>query len=236
MDFQRAFVISLTESEDRRNRFFRRAQRAGLDIEWFPAIRGSQVNLDDLRRDGYLADDFKLRTPGSLGTLLSHVKVWEQVEKDSDCDVALVFEDDALLDPGFKSRLHALPIESIPADWDMLWLGWHKLDCEPVNELWGKPHPKQKIGTNSGHFAYLIKSSSIPLLRSFLIPYNNRNSKDNLLRKNFANFGAYFLLKRMARTPLLEFDSVRKNLNDPKRNDSLRRRIGQWISKLSYWR
>lgn len=236
MDFQRAYVISLEESVARRERFLRSAKRTGLDVEWFPAIRGSEVDLDQLRKDGILADDFKLRMAGSLGTLLSHVAVWEQAAEDPECDVVLIFEDDAILKRSFLKRLRSISPDSVPGDWDMLWLGWHKLDCEPVNELWGVPKPKPRIGTNSGHFAYMVKASSVPKLRSLLIPYNNRSSKDVILRKKFDQFGAYFLLKRIARTPAIEFDSVRKNLNNPARSKQFLRRLGRIIGKLTYWR
>jgi len=236
MDFQKAFVISLEESAARRARFFRRARRAGLDVEWLPAVRGSDVDLEELRSNGTLSDDFELRAAGSLGTLLSHVTTWEKIAADPECDVALVFEDDVVFRADFLDQVRAIAPESVPQDWDMLWLGWNKLDCDPINETWGKPRAGAPPGSNSGHFAYLVRSSGIPTLRSILVPYSNRASKDNLLRRNFSRYGAYFLRKRLARASRIDFDSVRKNLNNPNRNQLLRRRIGQWFTRIFYAR
>ncbi|MCK5794298.1 MAG: glycosyltransferase family 25 protein [Anaerolineales bacterium] len=219
MHFDKAYVISLKQNPKRRGYFYKYANRAGVpDVEWFPAIYGLDVDIEDYRRRGYIADDFTLKLAGSLGTLLSHVHVWEKFAADPACEVGLVFEDDAVIKRHFKTKLEQLTPGQLPEDWDMLWLGWHKLDCDPLNELIGVPRMNSvKQSVNSGHFAYLIKTTSINKLRSLLIPYNNRNSKDVILRRNFANFKAYFLLDKIVKTPLIGFDSVRKNINDPDR-------------------
>ena len=217
MHFDKAYLISLERSPKRREYFFKKARRAGLDVEWFPAIYGLGVDIDDYRDRGYIADDFELKLAGSLGTLLSHVHVWEKIAEDPQCEIGLVFEDDAVFKKDFKVQLDALPTDQVPDDWDMLWLGWHKLDCEPVSEFVGRPRKTTGKSVNSGHFAYMIKSSSVEKLKALLIPYNNRNSKDLILRRKFDQFNAYFLLQKIVKTPIIGFDSVRKNINNPNR-------------------
>lgn len=217
MHFDKAYLISLERSPGRRKNFFRYARKAGIEVEWFPALYGLDVDIEDYQRRGYLSSDFKLRLAGSLGTLLSHIHVWEKIEADAQCDVGLVFEDDAVFNRQFATHLLAIHEADVPEDWDMLWLGWHKLDCEPVNGTIGRPNKTQGKSVNSGHFAYLIKSSSVLKLKNLLLPYDNRRSKDVLLRRNFESFGAYFLLEKIVKTPRIGFDSVRKNINDPKR-------------------
>ncbi len=226
MHFDKAYLISLERSHKRSENFYKYARRANIDVEWFPAIYGLDVDIKDLQNRGYLADNFELRMAGSLGTLLSHIHVWEKIYNDPECDVGLVFEDDAILKKDFKKRLEALPIDRVPGDWDMLWLGWHKLDCSPVNEFIGTPRKAASGGMNSGHFAYLIKSSSVGLLKSLLLPYSNRNSKDVILRKNFYQFKAYFLLNKIVTTPLFGFDSVRKKINNP---NSIKNKLDHWL-------
>ncbi len=213
MRFDKAFLISLEQSPRRRDHFYRNAEQAGLKVETYNAIYGLDVDTEDYQRRGYLADDFKLTMAGSLGTLLSHVHIWETIADDPDCDTGLIFEDDAVIKPDFVSVFENLDETSLPDDWDMLWIGWHRLDCKPINKIIGKPGARSKRGANSGHFAYLIKSSSVPKMKSILLPYNNRSSKDVILRKNFHRFNAYFLLKKIVTTPLLGFDSVRKKIN-----------------------
>lgn len=217
MRFDKAYLISLERSPGRRRNFYRYAKKAGIDVEWFPALYGLDVDTRDYQKRGYLSDDFELRLAGSLGTLLSHVHVWEKIAEDPQCEIGLVFEDDAVFNKHFKTQLDALKEEDVPDDWDMLWLGWHKLDCDPVNTVWGTPLKTKGKSVNSGHFAYLIRSTSVEKMKALLLPYDNRRSKDVLLRRNFDAFGAYFLLEKIVRTPAIGFDSVRKNINDPNR-------------------
>jgi len=182
-----------------------------------PRTLWSDVNTDDYQKRGYLSEDFKLRLAGSLGTLLSHVHVWEKIAEDPQCEVGLVFEDDAVFNGRFLTDLSAIKRSDVPEDWDMLWLGWHKLDCDPVNEIIGTPRKTEGKSVNSGHFAYMVKSSSVDKLKALLLPYDNSRSKDVLLRQNFEAFNACFLLEKIVKTPLIGFDSVRKNINDPNR-------------------
>ncbi len=232
MRYDKAFLISLEQDPQRRRKFYGYANRAGLEVEWIPAVFGREVDLEDYRKRGYLADDFELRMAGSLGTLLSHVHVWEMIQADPDCDIGLVFEDDAILGKSFAGQLEAIPTDALPENWDMLWLGWHRLDCEPVNDFIGKPRLPARKGVNSGHFAYLIRSDRVEKIKQLLIPYNNRNSKDVILRKNFDKMNAYFVLERIARTPRIELESVRKNTNNPERTRTFRRWLGRKISRL----
>ena len=218
MHFDKAYVISLRQNPKRRKHFYKFADEAGLDVEWFPAVYGLDVDIEDYRSRGYLADNFKLKLAGSLGTLLSHVHVWEKIAADPKCEVGLVFEDDAVFKKNLKAQLHDLSPDLVPQDWDMLWLGWHKLDCKPLNEQVGSPRlNSEKRSVNSGHFAYLIRSSSVKKMKALLLPYNNRNSKDVILRRKFDQFKAYFLLNKLVTTPLIGFDSTRKNINYPDR-------------------
>ncbi len=217
MHYDKAYLISLERSPGRRKNFYRYARKAGIDVEWFPALYGLDVDIQDYQKRGYLSDDFKLRLAGSLGTLLSHVHVWEKVADDPQCEVGLVFEDDAVFGRGFPKDLAAIKQDDIPDDWDMLWLGWHKLDCDPVNDIFGSPRKSEGKSVNSGHFAYMIKSSSVEKMKALLLPYDNRRSKDVLLRQNFDAFKAYFLLNKIVKTPVIGFDSVRKNINNPNR-------------------
>ncbi len=226
MNYDKAYLINLEQSPKRRDYFCKSAKKAGIDVEWIPAIYGLDVDIEDYRSRGYIADDFKLRMAGSLGTLLSHIHVWERIAADPECEVGLVFEDDAVFVKNFKTKLEAIPMEEVPDDWDMLWLGWHRLDCEPVTQYFGRPRKSKKHSVNSGHFAYMVKSTSVEKLKALLLPYNNRSSKDVILRKKFDQFNAYFLMKKIVKTPVLGFDSVRKNINNPQR---LKKMSGKWV-------
>ncbi len=215
MIFDKAFVISLEESRRRRDAFFNSAKKNSLEAEWIKGIHGEKVDLQRLKEQGTLTEAFTLKMPGSLGCLLSHLSVWELIEKDPSVNCALIFEDDAVLCRNFSKRLTSIPHSALPQDWDMIWLGWQRINCTPVNNYFGKPNGAKK---NNGHFCYLINSRSIEKIKTILLPYDNKRSKDVLLRKNFHSFNAYFLLNRLARTRIIEWGSVRKKINSKQRH------------------
>jgi len=83
-------------------------------------------NINHYQQQGYLSEDFKLKLADSLGTLSSHVQLWEKIAADPGCGVGLIFEDDAVFKADFKTRFHDLPSNMLPNEWDIFWIGWHK--------------------------------------------------------------------------------------------------------------
>lgn len=210
MNFDKAYVISLEESYKRRERFFNSIKKHSLNVEWIKGMHGENIDIQAQKELGILTDNFTLKLPGSLGCLLSHLNVWEIIKNDPEVNCALIFEDDAVLCRNFSNKLKSIPDSALPQDWDMIWLGWQRINCTPVNKFFGKPNSG---GKNNGHFCYVINSRSIEKMKSILLPYDNTSSKDVILRKNFHRFNAYFLLKRISRTRLIEWGSIRKQIN-----------------------
>lgn len=224
MKFQEAYVISLEESVKRRNKFFSYAKRAKIEVNWFPGIRGDQLHYKALQDENVLSDDFVLKMPGSLGCLMSHTAVWDAI-RDSGSEYGIVFEDDAILPRNFSKKLEKLSHDDLPDDWDMLWLGWHKLDCSPLNSTWGIPNQKALNGFNSGHFGYIVKASSVNKMKALLYPYNNRGTKDGILRNRFDSFNALFLFKPIVTCPFFDFSSIRKMVDKPDARKDTKKRL-----------
>ena len=106
MHFDKAYVIGVEgKSTERLNRFFDSCKKAGVKAELYNAVNGAAIDYDQWQQEGYLSSDFELRMPGSLGCLLSHVTLWETVNQDPEVDVALICEDDAVLDKKFLKKL-----------------------------------------------------------------------------------------------------------------------------------
>jgi glycosyl transferase, family 25 len=89
-------VISLTSSADRREAFAKQASDNRLDWSFFPACTGlaEPLKYDEraaIRRCG------RLLSPSEIGCYASHFKLWEWLAT-SDCDQAIIFEDDILVD------------------------------------------------------------------------------------------------------------------------------------------
>lgn len=226
MHFDKAYVIGVEgKSTERLNRFFASCETAGVKAELFNAVNGAEINYDQWQKEGYLSSDFELRMPGSLGCLLSHVTLWEKINSDPDIKVALICEDDAVLDKEFLRKLEEIPWDEVPKDWDMIRLAGHKITGEPVSEHLLKPPTQRRKGTNAGTFCYLVNAKTALKMKQVLIPYKNRQSMDVLLQKNSDKYNLYVLKKPLAREIRYRY-SVRNDLNlNHKKENSLKKLI-----------
>ena len=231
MNFDKSYIIGIPQlSQKRLDRCFEKFKNQNIDVELWEGKYGLEVDLDEYKKKGYLSNDFKLKLPGSLGCLLSHVTLWEHIYNDSNCEVALICEDDILLNKDFKVKLDEIPWSDVPEDWDIIKLSYHGLDGESISNNIIKPSYSTKKGANSGMFCYLIKSSSVPTLKNILLPYNGQGSQDVTLRENFRNFNPYLLKNRLA-IELRYKHSIRKELNFTAKNLSWMEKIYMKISK-----
>ena len=213
MHFDKAFIIGLPDYTNKRlERCFKRCEREGVNTKLWSGIYGLDVDIPEYQAKGFLSDDFDLQLPGSLGCMLSHITLWESIEKDPDCEVALICEDDILLKSNFLKDLESIPWSDVPDDWDFIKLSYHGLDGEKVSDTIIKPSLSTKRGTNSGTFCYLMKASSAQTLKSILVPYNGRRSMDVLLRESFSRFHPYLTTKILAKEERFRY-SIRKDLN-----------------------
>lgn len=91
-------------------------------------------------------------TSGAYGCLLSHVAVVRDARR-SNAPSALIFEDDAVLDPDFQSKFASFSQE-VPGDWDMLYFGaLHKDEPVKISEHVGR------ITKANSTYAYALKST-----------------------------------------------------------------------------
>ncbi len=232
MHFDKAYVIGMeVEGAERLKRFFKSSKEAGIDVTLWPAVNGGNVNIEEYKQNEYLGKNFKLRMPGSLGCLLSHVTLWEKVHNDPDCEVALICEDDAVLRKDFLEKLSDIPWENVPDDWDMIRLGYHNVTGIPVNEYFLKPQLIRKRGINNGTFCYLVNCKNALNLKKQLIPYDNKQSMDVILRNKAGQYHPYFLANALAKETRYRY-SVRQELNVNHGKSKLSKRI---LIKISRW-
>ncbi len=122
--------ISLARRPDRWSRFIEQPEvrRALPKIEKFAAVEGKTINL---RADSRIAaftkknilnktrrSHYELDSIGGVGCALSHIAVWKQF-LDSGMPYMLVFEDDAVVYPGFVGRVNA-ELESVGDNFDLI--------------------------------------------------------------------------------------------------------------------
>jgi len=105
----KAFVISLSGDDTRKNFMRKQLELLNIDYEFFEAIRGSDRISDPRWYDDAAARILEDRSlgPGEVGCAISHSSVYaEIVRRGLSC--ALVLEDDAILHSTLPNVLHAL--------------------------------------------------------------------------------------------------------------------------------
>ncbi len=208
MHYDKAYVIGSYDLDPKRlNRFFKKNKLTQRTITQWPAIIGTQVDIDQRIKGGYLVEDFSLRMPGLLGCLLSQVTLWQHCQQDKNCDIALIFEDDPIIKPDFEARLAQIDLKELPPNWTMLRLSYKGLIGEPISKHIIKPTPITKRGHNAGTWCYLINTQNIQTIIDRLLPYNNKSSMDVILRKHIAALGIYFSAYNHAKHNQLAFSS-----------------------------
>lgn len=101
------YYINLDRDTARRDDMEQQAREQGVVLHRIPGVFGAELKPDDLRS----YDDkrrMRLSTSslgkGELGCLLSHIKAFRAF-LDSDAKYAVIFEDDAIILPGFADKL-----------------------------------------------------------------------------------------------------------------------------------
>lgn len=131
-----AFCITLERRPDRWRRFQDQPGLAGLQVQRFLGVDGKTL---DVKTDPRIATLTKrnilqktrraheeLDSIGGVGCALSHIAVWTWMVENNQ-DYALIFEDDAVVPPGFVEKANAIIRDSVvlrqPGGWDMWLLG-----------------------------------------------------------------------------------------------------------------
>ena len=121
--------ISLTRRNDRWRRFADQSEVKALpNLRRFAAVDGKKIDLkSDPRINAFTKRNilahtrrshYELDSIGGVGCALSHIGVWKEF-LDSGASHMLVFEDDAIVYPGFVSKINDA-LERIPEDFDLI--------------------------------------------------------------------------------------------------------------------
>lgn len=139
--FPHKICINLDRRTDRWERMQTEFARHGIDdVRRFSARDGNALVLPSHWK----------HTAGAYGCLLSHLQVVQEA-RELDHESVLIFEDDAVLDPGFEAKFASFVAE-LPTDWDMLYFGALHKD-EPVRV---SDHVYRITNANST-YAYALK-------------------------------------------------------------------------------
>lgn len=168
--------VNLKRRPDRKLQFIQEMANAEFDnYSFFEAVDGTKIEKTPEIEKMFEGNNFNWRQ-GVIGCAMSHTNLWNQLVKDDDADVYLVFEDDAKLDTDFKQKITEIlktMSSSRKSDnswsWDIIWLGYHmwKNDLDANAHIYRsslsssssqniRVQPLCKKLTVGGTFAYLI--------------------------------------------------------------------------------
>jgi GR25 family glycosyltransferase involved in LPS biosynthesis len=113
--------INLDRRKDRNESLLR--TNAGIaEFHRSAAVEGTRLRTEDLIRDGVIHEPLKAFTPGTLGSALSHKKLWDYaIARAAPVTIA---EDDVVLNKHFADKA-AATLTKLPADWDVMLWGWN---------------------------------------------------------------------------------------------------------------
>jgi len=102
------YIINLPGDVQRRQRMDDLLRPLNLPFEFVEAVRGVELSAKDIS----VFDQHQTMklSPGEIGCILSHVKVWNMI-CNSDDDFAVILEDDVRLADGFRDVVAGLKID-----------------------------------------------------------------------------------------------------------------------------
>ena len=114
-------VISLKRTPERLAWFLAMNPGHGLPLETLEAVDGRTLPREELVRLGFIEDGLAWNA-GGIGAALSHRICWQRAA-DTGRPIG-VFEDDVALRSDFARQIPGL-IDAMPADWDIVLLGYN---------------------------------------------------------------------------------------------------------------
>jgi glycosyl transferase family 25 len=175
------YVIHGRHLVERRERLGRRLEANGIAAEWVSdpdaaslspelARRYYRASRRRWRRRTAVTDriPFRVLTPREIAVTVSHVETYRKLVA-SQAEWALIFEDDALLEPDFAERFDEY-FAALPEDADLVYIGsccgLRVDDVEPGRHFYRKDHPATKCSDS-----YLIRRRAAQAVLRTIVPF-----------------------------------------------------------------
>lgn len=170
------YVINLKSRPNKREFMSNQFKKHNLNVNFFDAINGNELDLGELLDDGIISPDKDKRIKrylrkGEIGCALSHITIWKKL-LNSNKEYALIFEDDAVLCNDFKPILKSIIDEANTVPWDILYLNENcyrhfKKECDG-------PHVTPRIispnNVGYGLYGYVIKKDAVKKYIDDILP------------------------------------------------------------------
>lgn len=160
------FVISLNFRFDRRNKINEMFNKSNLSFEFIDAIHGKALKRDKFK-SYFTSNALRFLSNGSIGCILSHVKVYNQIINKG-IKYSLILEDDIIITNQTYIALNNL-LKEIPSDFDILYLASNNSENNNLlsrisDSLYIPLYPR------SGQYAYLISETGARKLIKNIFP------------------------------------------------------------------
>ena len=174
------FCINLTKRPERLKKYTAEMNKLGIEFTRFNAIEGNEYVTNKYSNSiiteaykNYILSNKKF---GYGGAGLSHTKLWIDILKsDSIDDIAMIYEDDAILESNFIEKLK-LNVKDVPKDWDIILGGflyqnkhWH--ECNEKN-IYNVKNNIYRVKRFYGPTCYIINKKKIKNILKTVLPYN----------------------------------------------------------------
>lgn len=127
----RCYCLSCSQIPWRNEAVEQRFRDAGLDVEMFFGVHGATAGI--VPTLSHFDSPGHYHTPGKLSITISKLLIWQHLLAGTD-DHALIFENDVVFCPDFKSEL-LRSMESLPADWDVVHVGHCCAEDKPTTRI-----------------------------------------------------------------------------------------------------
>ena len=179
------YLINMDKHSDRLQSFqthFNASDLYESSFTRFPGILGDKLDIKSLvttkaygeittsEKNKYRTKHYQL-TRGGVGCYLSHIEVMKMIWN-SDKNMGLIFEDDAVMDKTIKASLSE-QLTKIPSDWDILLLGYFCNKC-----TYGTSY--NKVNKFFGLHGYLVSRSGIRKILKYCTPPIDRQIDSSL--------------------------------------------------------
>ena len=189
------YLINMDKHTDRLQSFqthFNASDLYESSFTRFPGVLGDKLDIKSLvtkkaygeitgaEQNKYRTKHYQL-TRGGVGCYMSHIEVMKMIWN-SDKNMGLIFEDDAIMDKNTKAALRE-QLAQVPSDWDVLLLGYFCNKC-----TYGLSY--NKVNKFFGLHGYLINRSGIrKILKYCALPVDRQidSSMSDMSEKGLLN-------------------------------------------------
>jgi GR25 family glycosyltransferase involved in LPS biosynthesis len=163
-------VINMDKSVDRWAKFQAAAARAGIKVTRWRGVNGAELGPGDLLKYNISREIYDKHAAqkrlGVLGCYLSHMTLLRALAEIpcGDNDYHVIFEDDAVLEPNFRSALDGY-IRRLPSNWDVLQMNIISAKTKP----WSGPiHTPINEHGNWGTGAYAVRHGALSKINAHI--------------------------------------------------------------------